>query len=89
MTGMRLRLAEPIDEDRDVRLLLRLPAGSSQSSSDTASAIVQARPVWHRIEGAQHVYGMSFAGDERDRRHQLRDFVDFFNANEAPRAAAV
>jgi c-di-GMP-binding flagellar brake protein YcgR len=88
MTGMRVRLAEAIDEDADMRLILRLPSDSSENPTDSGTAIVNARTVWHQTEDAQHLYGMHFLGNEAELSRQLREFVDYFNSPEALRAAA-
>lgn len=84
MTGMRLRLAEPIEEGCEVQLVLRLPGASPGDRMDASTAIVNAAPVWHRSDGTQHIYGMNFTGNEGNRRVQLRNFVEYFNSTETP-----
>ncbi len=69
--GMLVRLAEPLEQDCPVRLRLRLPG------TDEESTAVDARTVWHSMDGDQHVYGLCFVDDEIALQDQLATYMAY------------
>ena len=94
LTGLRLRLPQPVDERQPVDLLLFVPHDDIQQYARQQPVPIRGRVTWHRKEDGRHTYGVEFNPPNESCQHAIRQCFAFFNknaeyANQPPRAESL
>ena len=81
MVGLRLRLANPVDEKINLALSIRQPSDDLNRYASQPLISLEGRVAWQRKEGDKYLCGVEFVGMNDRKRDAIRQCFEFFRQN--------
>ncbi|MFA6920802.1 MAG: methyl-accepting chemotaxis protein [Gallionella sp.] len=83
MVGLRLRVAEAVDEKQTLALSLLLPDDDLNKYSNQAPVSLEGRVAWQHKEGDKYLCGVEFVRMDNQKRAAIKQCFEFFHQNSA------
>jgi len=81
LTGLRLRLPQPVNEREQVELSLYLPNDDLDQYERQQPLLLKGRISWQRKEGGNTLCGVEFVNVDEGKRNMLKKCFAFFHKN--------
>ncbi len=81
MTGMKLRLSQPMNEAEPLNLAIYLPNEDMEKYEEQEALRVKAKILWQRLENDARVCGVEFVNLDDAKRNAIKECFVFFNKN--------
>lgn len=81
LTGLRLRLPQPLKEREQIDLSLYLPSDNLDQYEHQNPLHLKGRVSWQRKEGSNHLCGVEFVNVDENMRNKLKKCFEFFHKN--------
>jgi len=81
LTGLRLRLPQPVNEREQIDLSLYLPNDNLDQYEHQKPLHLQGRVSWQRKEGGNTLCGVEFVNVDESKRNMLKKCFEFFHKN--------
>ena len=79
MIGMRLRMAEEVNEHDSLKLSITVPSDDLNHYASQAPLLVTGRIAWLKKEGGKNLCGVEFVNTDDTQRKGLQQCFDYFN----------
>ncbi|MFZ4536793.1 methyl-accepting chemotaxis protein [Propionivibrio sp.] len=81
LTGLRLRITQPMNEREPVDLYMYLPNDDLKQYENQTPLSLKGRISWQRKEGSNYFCGVEFVNLDEDKRNMIKKCFAFFNKN--------